>query len=56
NEGVSQDVRDELSKRGHTVEVKEGAIAVPVMVYIDQENGKFYAAGDPMARRHAAGL
>jgi gamma-glutamyltranspeptidase / glutathione hydrolase len=56
NEGVSQDVRDELTKRGHKVDVKDGAIATPVMVYIDQANGKFYAAGDPKARRHAAGL
>ncbi|MDA0708574.1 MAG: gamma-glutamyltransferase [bacterium] len=56
NTGVTQAVRDELARRGHTVEAKDGAIATPVMVYIDPDRGTFFAAGDPDARRHAAGL
>lgn len=56
NDSVSQTVRDELSERGHRVNVQAGAIAAPVMLYIDKENGMFYAAGDPAAGRHAGGL
>ena len=42
--------------RGHQLEVKSSPIANPVMLYIDQESGTLYAAGDPEAGRHAAGL
>ena len=54
SDAVEQEVRDELAQRGHTVEAKSGPIATPVMLYADQ--GTYYAAGDPAARRHAAGL
>jgi gamma-glutamyltranspeptidase / glutathione hydrolase len=56
NETIAPAVRDELARRGHTVQVKAGAIAAPVMLLVDPATGLMYAAGDPQARRHAAGL
>ncbi len=56
NDSVSINVRDELAKRGHQVNAHGSPIAVPVMLYVDQDSGTYYAAGDPAARRHAAGL
>ena len=53
---VSPSVREELAQRGHQIEAKASPIAVPVMLYIDHGSGTLYAAGDPDARRHAAGL
>lgn len=53
---IDQGVRNELARRGHEVIAKEGPIATPVMLHVDAANGLFYAAGDPAARRHAAGL
>ena len=45
-----------LAQRGQQIEAKSGPIGTPSMLYIDQENDTFYAAGDPAAGRHAAGL
>ena len=56
SDSVDQNVRQELAKRGHKVNAQSSPIAVPVMLYVDQENGIYYAAGDPAANRHAAGL
>lgn len=56
NNNVTESVRDELSKRGHKVRTQTGPVAVPVMLYVDQDTGTYYAAGDPAAGRHAAGL
>ena len=56
NDSVSENVRQELVNRGHQVRAHGGAIAAPVMLYINKDNGTFYAAGDPAAGRHAAGL
>ena len=56
NDSVSENVRAELASRGHQVRAHGGAIAVPVMLYIHKDDGAFYAAGDPAAGRHAAGL
>jgi gamma-glutamyltranspeptidase/glutathione hydrolase len=56
NDAVPEADRLELSRRGHTVSTTSGVIANPVMVYIDHDQGTFYAAGDPKARRHAAAL
>ena len=56
SDGVGDSVREELSRRGHTIDVKAAPIAAPVMLYIDQSSGIYYAAGDPKANRHAAGL
>ena len=56
NDSVSESVRQELAGRGHQLRAHGGAIATPVMVYINKDNETFYAAGDPAARRHAAGL
>jgi len=53
---VDDGIREELSRRGHELEVKASPIALPVMLYIDQESGVLHAAGDPKASRHAAGL
>ncbi|MBT5452934.1 MAG: hypothetical protein HOK90_27380, partial [Gemmatimonadetes bacterium] len=47
-------VREQLAQRGHAVEAKSGPIGTPVMLLADQ--GTYYAAGDPAAGRHAAGL
>lgn len=56
NDRVGVGVRSELVWRGHNVETTAEPIAWPVMLYIDQNSGMFYAAGDSAAKRHAAGL
>ena len=56
NDSVKAGVREELSKRGHKVKTQTGPVAVPVMLYVDQDCGTYHAAGDPAAGRHAAGL
>ena len=56
NDSVSENIREELASRGHQLRVHGGAIAAPSMLHIDKESGTFYAAGDPAAGRHAAGL
>ena len=56
NNSVTESVREELSRRGHQVRTQTGPVAVPVMLYVDQDSGTYYAAGDPAAGRHAAGL
>lgn len=56
NDSVSENIRAELANRGHKVKVQAGAIAAPSMLYVDKDSGMFYAAGDPAAGRHAAGL
>ena len=56
NKAVSDDVLRELEKRGHKVSTTGGAIAYPVMIYIDHENKMIHAAGDPKAGRHAAAI
>ncbi len=53
---VDQSIQDELVRRGHQLEAVASPIAAPVMLYIDQGSGVCYAAGDPEAHRHAAGL
>lgn len=53
---VSDGVEEELSRRGHKRDVTASPIASPVMLYIDQASGVFYAAGDPEIQRQAAGL
>jgi len=56
NDSVSENIREELRNRGHQVKAHGGAIAAPSMLYVDKDSGTFYAAGDPAAGRHAAGL
>ena len=53
---VNEGVRRELASRGHRVTPTSEPIAEPVMIYIDQQSGTLYGAGDPAADRHAAGL
>ena len=55
NETVDEDVREDLGKRNHKVTTTENAIAAPVMLYRDPVSGEYLVAGDPAARRHAAG-
>ncbi|MDE0316780.1 MAG: gamma-glutamyltransferase [Candidatus Poribacteria bacterium] len=56
NDSVSENVREELASRGHQLRTQAGAIAAPSMLYVDKDSEMFYAAGDPAAGRHAAGL
>ncbi len=56
NPTVDGAVRADLVRRGHQLDVKEGAIAQPVMLHVDPQSGLLRAAGDPAAHRHAAGL
>ena len=56
NKTVSDEVLRELEKRGHKVSTTGGAIAHPVMIYIDHGNNMIHAAGDPKAGRHAAAI
>jgi gamma-glutamyltranspeptidase/glutathione hydrolase len=56
SDSVPPEVRAELARRGHVVETRAVPIADPVMLYIDPQSGALYAAGDPAAGRHAAGL
>jgi gamma-glutamyltranspeptidase/glutathione hydrolase len=53
---VSEPAREELARRGHQVAATAAPIATPVMLSIDPQSGMLYAAGDPAAGRHAAGL
>lgn len=55
SEQISDTVRLALCGRGHRLEVKDSPIASPVMLYIDSNSGKYYAAGDPNSGNHAAG-
>jgi len=55
NASVPEDVREELTKRGHEVSVTGEFIAMPVMLAID-DDGTIHAAGDPQAGRHAGAL
>ena len=56
NDRISATVREKLVQRGHDVETTGGAIAHPVMLYLDHDKGVTYAAGDPQAGRHATAL
>ena len=56
NKTVADEVLRELEKRGHKVSTTGGAIAHPVMIYIDHGNNMIHAAGDPKAGRHAAAI
>lgn len=56
NDNVNQNVIEELVRRGHQLQATPSPIANPVMLYIDHRSGMLYAAGDPNAHRHAAGL
>jgi gamma-glutamyltranspeptidase/glutathione hydrolase len=53
---VNPSVQQTLALRGHRVRAEAAPIGAPVMAYFDPDSGIFYAAGDPAAGRHAAGL
>ncbi len=50
--GIDDATKADLEGRGHVVRVTEGAIAVPVMIWLD-DDGTMRAAGDHRAGRHA---
>lgn len=54
NEAIDAGVREELEQRGHSLQVKEGAISNPSMLHID--GGVIRVAGDPRARRHSGAI
>lgn len=56
NSTLDPAITAELASRGHHIRQVEKAIGDPVMLYIDREHGRLFAAGDPAAQRHAAGL
>ena len=56
NDEISSGVREDLARRSHQIETKDGAIAAPVMLLLDPASGVVHVAGDPAAGRHAAGL
>ena len=56
SENISVSAQKELKQRGHKLTIATSPIGAPVMLYIDQDNGDKYAAGDPGSLRHAAGL
>lgn len=56
NDTVSDEVQNELKRRGHRLSTTSRPIARPVMLYLDPETGRIYAAGDPEADRHAEAI
>jgi gamma-glutamyltranspeptidase/glutathione hydrolase len=54
--GLSREVSQELARRGHRLQATASPIGAPAMLSIDPHRGTLYAAGDPAAGRHAAGL
>ena len=56
SENINKSTQKELKQLGHKLTMTDSPIGAPVMLYIDQDNGDKYAAGDPEALRHAAGL
>ena len=56
NDSVKKKVREALAKRGHRISTTGGAIAMPVMIYIQPKTKRLFAAGDPRAGRHAAAI
>jgi hypothetical protein len=53
SEGIGEDVRADLIRRGHQIKEQNTPIATPVMLVVDQDSGTVHAAGDPAAGRHA---
>ena len=53
---VDENVRAELTRRGHHVQTSASPIAVPVLLAVSDDRRLLHAAGDPAAQRHAAGL
>lgn len=51
---IPEVIRNDLSGRGHLLEVVTTPIAHPVMIVIDHQTGLMHAAGDPKANRHAS--
>ncbi len=51
---VDEKVIAELTKRGHKIRTFSGANSHPIMLYVDPDTGKMYAAGDHRVWRHAA--
>jgi gamma-glutamyltranspeptidase/glutathione hydrolase len=45
----------DLEARGHKVKVEKKALWAPTMLWLDAKTGMMESAGDPKAKRHAAG-
>lgn len=56
NREVPVEVVEDLMARGHGVAKVSGALAHPVMLYLEAKTGLMFVAGDPKAGRHAAVL
>jgi gamma-glutamyltranspeptidase/glutathione hydrolase len=54
NADIGPGTADELTRRGHKVTVSMRALWHPCAITIDPATGRFAAAGDPRAKRHAA--
>ena len=55
-ETLDSETKQDLRRRGHTIQTTKSYIGRPVMLSIDQEEGTIYAAGDPEGGRHAAAM
>jgi gamma-glutamyltranspeptidase/glutathione hydrolase len=55
-EDFDNEIKEDLRRRGHTIQTTKSYIGRPVMLSIDQEEGTIYAAGDPEGGRHAAAM
>jgi len=55
-EDFDNEIKEDLRRRGHTIQTTKSYIGRPVMLAIDQEEGTIYAAGDPEGGRHAAAM
>jgi gamma-glutamyltranspeptidase/glutathione hydrolase len=51
---VGEDTIKDLQRRGHKVKVSRPPLWSPTALRIDPRSGKIEAAGDPLAKRHAA--
>ena len=56
NRDVGKATAEELSHRGHRIDLTTSRIGAPCMLCIDPSDGTFRVAGDPGMGRHAAGL
>jgi gamma-glutamyltranspeptidase/glutathione hydrolase len=56
NKAVDNAVQIEMARRGHRLDLRDGAIGAPVILWRDESQDHFHAAGDPQAGRHAAAI
>jgi gamma-glutamyltranspeptidase/glutathione hydrolase len=56
NYNIAHHVQEELVQRGHEIGTSPLALALPVMIYIDQKTRMFHAAADSSVNKYAAAL